>query len=75
MSLKSTIKMEEELTNKERTFGSNLSYFPAEIELIDGTKINALFTMGQLNRAMTRAARNPEDMPKESGSFFNWLFS
>ena len=74
MSVKSKINMNEEVINKERTFGSNTSYYPAYVVLSDGKEVPALFTMEQLNTAMARAARNVEDMPKESGNFFSWLF-
>ena len=70
--MKSCIVMSEEVANKERKFGSWQSYFPAKIVLEEGKEIEALFTMGQLQTAMERAARNPEDMPAES--FWGWLF-
>ena len=75
MGLESKIDLKEEVINKERTFGSNTSYYPAYIVLSDGKEVPALFTMDQLNIAMARAARNVEDMPKENGSFFSWLFN
>lgn len=75
MSIKSKINMNEEVINKERTFGSNTSYYPAYVVFSDGNEVPALFTMDQLNIAMARAARNVEDMPKENCSFFSWLFS
>lgn len=74
MGLESKIDLKEEVINKERTFGSNTSYYPAYVVLSDGKEVPALFTMDQLNIAMARAARNVEDMPKESCSFFSWLF-
>ena len=74
MKLDSKIKMVEELDNKERKFGSCLAYYPAYVVMVDGKEVPALFTIDQLNDAMGRASRNPEDMPKESGNFFNWLF-
>lgn len=75
MSIDSKILLKEEVENKERKFGSNTSYFPAYVELLDGTEFPALFTKKQLDEAMARAARNSEDLPKESGNFFTWLFS
>lgn len=69
----SKIVMDEEVTNKDRKFGSCLSYFPAYVVMIDGKKVPALFTCDQLNDAMNRAARNTEDMPEKT-SFFSWLF-
>lgn len=75
MGIESKIDMSEEVLNKDRTFGSNTCYYPAYIVISEGKEVPALFTMAQLNIAMERANRNPEDMPKESGNFFSWLFS
>ena len=72
--MKSRILMSEEVANKARKFGSNLEYYPAKIVLLDGKKINALFTLDQLKEAMERANTNPEDMPKKNSSLWDWLF-
>lgn len=71
--VESKIVMDEEVENKDRTFGSCLSYFPAYVVMVDGKEVPALFTFDQLNDAMQRANRNTEDMPTET-SFFSWLF-
>ena len=75
MSLNSKIELKEEVINKDRTFGSNTSYYPAYVVLIDGKEVPALFTWAQIANAMERANRNVEDLPKKSGTFFSWLFS
>lgn len=75
MKVDSRLIMAEEVENRERRFGSNLSYYPAFIKAVSGQEVPALFTADQLNDAIERAARNPEDIPEEQGSFFNWLFS
>jgi len=65
--------MEEQVDNMDRKFGSCPSYYPSYIIRVDGNEVPALFTIDQINDAIERANRNPEDMPKESGSFFSWL--
>lgn len=72
--IKSKIDMTEEVENKERTFGSNLSYYPAYVVVSKGEEVPALFTPGQLKRAMERAARNPEDLEEDESTFWGWLF-
>lgn len=70
----SKIKMKEEVENKERLFGSNLSYYPAYVIKEDGEKVPALFTPGQLQTAMDRAARNPEDLDDGKQTLWQWMF-
>ena len=72
--VKSRLFWKEEVENKERKFGSALSYFPAVLEK-DGEEIPMLFTEDDLRRAMERAKKNMEDIPqKEDGGIFGWLF-
>lgn len=61
--MKSKIYLEEMVDNKGREFGSALEYYPIRIEDENGTVYNALFTKSQLDKAMARADRNPEDVP------------
>jgi len=61
--MKSKIYLEEMVDNEDREFGSALEYYPIRVEDEDGTVYNALFTKNQLNEAMARADRNPEDVP------------
>ena len=69
--MNSQIDLSERVTNKARKFGSTTHYFPAETT--DGQPL--LFTESQINEAMYRAKTNPEDMPREHKSLFDWLFS
>ena len=64
--MKSKIYLKEEVGNKDRKFGSSLSYYPVMVEDPDGNETPALFTRSQLKEARVRAARNPEDIPNES---------
>jgi hypothetical protein len=70
--MKSKIYLGEKVDNKERKFGSALGYCPALIIDEDGTESNALFTKEQLDVAIARAERNPEDIPEKTiwQSFF-----
>lgn len=74
IDIDSKIKMKEEVENKDRLFGSTTSYYPAYIVKSDGEEVPALFTAKQLERAMERASRNPEDLESEKTSFWEWLF-
>lgn len=74
IDIKSKIDMKEEVENKDRTFGSNLKYYPAYVVVSEGKEVPALFTPGQLETAMERAARNTEDLEDGDTSFWSWLF-
>lgn len=71
--MKSKIHKSEEVGNKDRRFGSALSYYPAMIIDGDGNETPALFTRAQIMEAKKRAARNPEDVP-ENKTFWERLF-
>jgi len=71
--MKSVIYFDEYVRNKERKFGSQNFYYPAKIVLDDGTSINALFTIDQINVATQRAEANSEDFP-ENKNFWEVLF-
>jgi len=62
--MKSKIYLEELVDNKDRKFGSTLEYYPVRIESNDGHIVNALFTNSQLDKAIFRANKNPEDVPE-----------
>ena len=59
--MRSKIDTTEEVQNLDRKFGSCLFYLPC---MIDGEP--ALFTKSQIDEALARAARNPEDIPNKS---------
>lgn len=69
--MESVIRIDEVVENKERKFGSNKYYYPCRVVNEDGETINALFTQEQINDAIFRAEKNPEDM--EDMSFWEWL--
>lgn len=64
--MKSKLYIKEIVENKDRKFGSILQYYPAKVELDDGSIENALFTEDQINVALERASENPEDIPEDS---------
>ena len=63
--MKSKIDTNEKVKNYDRRFGSDLFYFPCMIDMVP-----ALFTKNQLEEALKRAKRNPEDIPKRSFWWF-----
>jgi hypothetical protein len=74
MAVKSEIILREEVKNKDRKFGSNKEYYPSYVELEDGRKVPALFTKHQIQEAMERAEKNPEDVPEEHQTFLESIF-
>lgn len=64
--MKSKLFLQESVDNKDRKFGSALTYYPCYIEGSTGDVVNALFTHDQIEDAISRAIVNPEDMPKTS---------
>lgn len=62
--------LKKRVPNRSRGFGEATSYTPALVEL-DGKKVPALFTDGQIEVAIERASRHPEDAPK--AGFFGRL--
>ena len=71
--MQSIIYFEEVVRNKERKFGSQNFYYPAKVCVDDGSFVNALFTIDQINVATERAERNPEDLP-ERKTFWENIF-
>jgi hypothetical protein len=74
--MKSEIHLDEAVENTERKFGSwsEQGYFPAFVIRQDGTKQPALFTKSQIEIAVVRAKKNPEDMPEAEKSLWEALF-
>lgn len=74
--MRSRIDLAEKVDNKDRRFGSALSYFPVMI-VTGKRKQPALFTAAQIGEAMERASANPEDVPVPPPSlwrrFVSWL--
>ena len=73
MGMDSIIYLKEKVENKERKFGSVLTYYPCTIEFGNGEKEKALFTKNQIEVALERGLDNPEDFPKKK-SFWSKLF-
>ena len=71
--MKSKIYLNEEVVNKDRRFGSALTYFPVIIIDEYGDEVEALFTETQIKDAKYRAKRNPEDIPEDL-TFWERLF-
>jgi hypothetical protein len=67
--VKSKVLLEEEVLNTERKFGSDTKYFPAYVKFTDGEHLPAMFTLDQIEDAIERANKNPEDMPKMHKKF------
>lgn len=67
------------VTNKKRSFGSDVTYIPAYLIGFDGKRTPLLLTRDQLRVAEARAAANKEDVPpfidQEKCSFKKWLTS
>lgn len=70
--MKSEIHIKEEVENKDRKFGSDLSYYPVMIIDRDANRTPALFTRAQVKEAKDRAKKNPEDIHGEK-TFFERL--
>jgi len=71
--MKNNIDTSESVKNKERKFGACLEYVPVMIK-VDGKSKEALFTMNELQVAIDRAKRNPEDIPEDQ-TFWGYLFN
>ena len=62
-----------EVDNRDRKFGSALSYIAVQVEDEDGSNERCiLFTQDEINKAQERAKKNPEDLTEKG--FFTKLF-
>lgn len=63
--------------NKSRKFGADSSYVHVEVYLPEKDEVShLLLTEHEFQRALNRAAANPEDFPQETGvvsRIFDWL--
>ena len=50
--------------NTKKHFAANSKYNYIRVELEDGKEIPLLFTDAEIKRAVDRAKKNPEDLPK-----------
>ena len=60
--LRKPIDMRKPIVNLDHEFGEASAYFRAEVIGLDGRIRAALFTDDQLQKAVDRALRNPEDV-------------
>lgn len=60
----SQILFEDKVDNKDRKFGSALEYFPVKVVKADGQETWAMFTESEIEKAIERANKNKEDIPK-----------
>ena len=72
--MKSRIVLGEIVLNEKRKFGSLKHYYPCSILDVDGTEAPAMFSKDQIVKAMARADKNPEDVPKIERSFWAQVF-
>jgi len=76
VGIESVVKADELVSNKDRKFGSADEYFPCFLEK-DGEKIPMLFTHSDIQVAVERAQKNPEDISTndaDEGGFFHRIF-
>jgi len=64
--MKSIIHLTESVVNKDKKFAANDTYYPCRVEFNDGLVGNALFTKNQIEVAIERASKNPEDIPEKT---------
>lgn len=60
----SKIDLTDMVENKERKFGSALYYLPVKVNDKDGYTQWAMFTESEVEKAIARANKNKEDIPK-----------
>lgn len=60
--MKSVIHCSEMVRNQGRRFGSAQGYYPALLRGPASEDMPLLFTQDEINRALRRAAANPEDV-------------
>lgn len=56
----------QKVVNKDRKFGAASEYNHLRVQLEDKTELHLLFTDSEIQRALDRAKKNPEDLPKVS---------
>ena len=69
----SEIKCSEIVINKDSKFGSSPFYYPCIIVNESGDRAGALFTERELNSALERAERNPEDIEEDVSMWDNFF--
>lgn len=69
----SKIICKEIVLNKDRKFGASLFYYPCIVTNEQGERAGALFTQDEINKALIRAERNPEDI-EEDVTMWDYIF-
>lgn len=64
--MKGKMYVEETVENTERKFGENQSWIACDVVGADSTVKMGFFTHDQVEKAIIRASKNPEDIPKPS---------
>jgi hypothetical protein len=54
----------QKVANKGRKFGAASEYNHLRVQFEDNTELHLLFTDSEIRRAIDRAKKNPEDLPK-----------
>ena len=67
------IDLRDEVENTERRFGEATTYHPVYVRM-GGVYLPAQFTAGQIDEALHRARRNPEDMPPRRRGWLERIF-
>lgn len=62
MSIKSKIYLSEATENKDAHVNADKTYVVAYLETLEGTLLPVLFTDADIQKAIKRAAKNPEDL-------------
>ena len=72
----SALDMTEMVENTLHKFGEGKEYFPCYITTTDGFQVPALFTEHQIDEAIERAEKNPEDIKEDTieKTFWEILF-
>lgn len=60
------------VANQKPKPGANKQYLALRLQLPSGKELSALFTEKQVKDAISRAAKNPEDVPT-AYNLFDWL--
>ena len=73
MPVFSLLDKSEVVENKDRKFGSATEYYPIYIKRRNGDLVPALFTLDQIQSAIDRATKNPEDI-EEKATWIDIIF-
>jgi hypothetical protein len=69
MAIKSAVFVKEEINNAEKKFGAASSYYPFWVVDENGEYSFALLTLRELETALERGSKNPEDQLPRLSNF------